>query len=123
MSGQQIKVSIELGNEIFKVEKLWFHQRGSRQSASFEYDPAWLQHTEKFALEPALQLTEGAFHTMPDQMLFGAIGDSAPDRWGRVLMRCAESARARSMGEAARTLSEADYLLGIKDGVYRQLMT
>lgn len=96
---------------------------GSRQSASFEYDPAWLQHTEKFALESALQLTEGAFHTMPDQMLFGAIGDSAPDRWGRVLIRRAESARDQSMGEAARTISEADYLLGIKDGVYRQLMT
>jgi len=115
MSSQQIYVSIELGEETHKVGKLWFHQRGARQSASFEYDPDWLKHSEKFALDPALQLTSGAFHTTPDQILFCAIGDSAPDRWGRVLMRRAESVRAKSEREAARTLSEADYLLGVND--------
>ena len=115
MSSQQIYVSIELGKETYKVGKLWFHQRGARQSASFEYDPDWLKHSEKFALDPALQLTSGAFHTTPDQILFGAIGDSAPDRWGRVLMRRAESMRAKLAREAARTLSEADYLLGVND--------
>lgn len=117
MSNQQIYVSIALGEETYKVGKLWFHQRGARQSASFEYDPSWLKHPEKFALEPALQLTSGAFHTTPDQILFGAIGDSAPDRWGRVLMRRAESVRAKSLQEAPRTLSEADYLLGVNDEV------
>ena len=115
MSSQQIYISIELGEETHKVGKLWFHQRGARQSASFEYDPDWLKHSEKFALDPALQLTSGAFHTTPDQILFGAIGDSAPDRWGRVLMRRAESMRAKSAREAARTLSEADYLLSVND--------
>lgn len=115
MSSQPIYVSIELGEETLKVGKLWFHQRGTRQSASFEYDPDWLKHSEKFALDPALQLTSGVFHATPDQILFGAIGDSAPDRWGRVLMRRAESVRAKSAREAARTLSEADYLLGVND--------
>jgi len=115
MSSQQIYVSIELGEETHKVGKLWFHQRVARQSASFEYDPNWLKHPEKFALDPAIQLTSGAFHTTPDQILFGAIGDSAPDRWGRVLMRRAESMRAKSAREAAKTLSEADYLLGVND--------
>ena len=115
MSSQQIYVSIELGEETHKIGKLRFHQRGARQSASFEYDPDWLKHSEKFALDPALQLTSGAFHTTPDQILFGAIGDSAPDRWGRVLMRRAESMRAKLAREAARTLSEADYLLGVND--------
>lgn len=115
MSSQQIYVSIELGEQTHSVGKLWFHQRGSRQSASFEYDKDWLRHSEKFALDPALQLTEGAFHTTPDQILFGAVGDSAPDRWGRVLMRRSESVRAKSSGEATRTLSEADYLLGVND--------
>jgi len=115
MSSQQIYVSIELGEETHKIGKLWFHQRGVRQSASFEYDKDWLKHSEKFALDPALQLTEGAFHTKPDQVLFGTIGDSAPDRWGRVLMRRAESVRAKAVGEATRTLSEVDYLLGVND--------
>lgn len=39
----------------------------------------------------------------------------APDRWGRVLMRRAESARAKFTKEMVRTLSEADYLLGVND--------
>lgn len=117
MSSQQIYVSIELGEKTYKVGKLWFHQRNTRQSASFEYNPDWLKHSEKFALEPALQLTSGAFHTRADQILFGAIGDSAPDRWGRVLMRRAESLRSKSSKEAARTLLEVDYLLGVNDEV------
>lgn len=33
MSSQQIYVSIELGGETLKVGKLWFNQRGARQSA------------------------------------------------------------------------------------------
>ena len=115
MSNPQIYVSIELGGETLPVGKLWFHQKGARQSASFEYDEKWLQHPEKFALDPALQLTKGSFHTTPDQILFGAIGDSAPDRWGRVLMRRAESMRSQAIGEATRTLSEIDYLLGVND--------
>lgn len=115
MSSQLIYVSIELEKITFKVGKIWFHQRGTRQSTSFEYDPDWLKHPEKFALDPALQLTKGTFHTAPDQILFGAIGDSAPDRWGRILMRRSESARAKLKQETIRTLSEADYLLGVND--------
>ncbi len=115
MSNDQIYVSIQLGGETHLVGKLWCRHRGERQSASFEYNSEWLKYPEKFALDPALQLTEGAFHTAPEQILFGSIGDSAPDRWGRVLMRRAESLRAKSVGESVRTLSEADYLLGVND--------
>lgn len=42
MSSQQLYVSIELGEETHMVGKLYFHQRGARQSASFEYDTNWL---------------------------------------------------------------------------------
>ncbi len=115
MNSQQIYVFIQLGKETHKVGKLWFHLRRGRQSTSFEYNPEWLRHSEKFALDPALQLTEGTFHTTPDQIIFGSIGDSAPDRWGRVLMRHAESVRAKTAGEPTRTLSELDYLLGVND--------
>ena len=76
MSDQLIHVSIELGGETIKVGKIWFCQRGVRQSASFEYERAWLKCPERFALDPALGLTQGVFHTAPNQTLFGAIGDS-----------------------------------------------
>lgn len=115
MSNKELYVSIQLGDDTIPVGKLWCHQRGRRQSATFEYEQDWLKHPERFALDPALQLTKGAFHTPADQMLFGAIGDSAPDRWGRVLMRRAESARAKAANEVPRTLLEADYLLGVND--------
>lgn len=112
---KEVVVSIALGNENIRVGKLWFHMRNGREKASFEYDEKWLSHPEKFALEPALKLTEGAFHTRAGLCLFGSIGDSAPDRWGRVLMRRAETARAKAKNMTPTTLSEADYLLGVND--------
>lgn len=115
MSSREVFVSIALGHENHFVGRLWCHNRKGRESASFEYDASWLKHPERFALEPALSLTPGAFHTTADQTLFGAIGDSAPDRWGRVLMRRAEVARAKETGEAPRTLGEVNFLLGVND--------
>lgn len=92
MNSKEVIVSISLGGENLRVGKLWFHIKSSKESASFEYDKVWLEHPEKFALEPALKLTEGTFHTNQGINLFSAIGDSAPDRWGRILMRRAETA-------------------------------
>src|SRR3984893_9896580 len=86
-----------------------------RESATFEYDKSWLAHPERFSLEPALKLGPGPFHTASDQPLFGAIGDSAPDRWGRVLMRRFERRRAERQGQTPRTLREIDYLLMVDD--------
>lgn len=65
------------------VGRLWVRVRGDRESASFEYDRSWLSRPDCYSLEPALASGPGAFHTR--KALFGAIGDSAPDRWGRVL--------------------------------------
>jgi serine/threonine-protein kinase HipA len=47
--------------------------------------------------------------------LFGAIGDSAPDRWGRALIRRAERRLAERRGTAPRTVREIDYLLRVDD--------
>ncbi len=115
MSRNEVLVSISLDNQDIRVGTLWFHARGNKESASFEYDKAWLQSSEKFALEPALQLTEGAFHINQNITLFGSIGDSAPDRWGRILMRRAEVMRAKKEHIAPSTLLEMDYLLGVND--------
>jgi serine/threonine-protein kinase HipA len=115
MSNTEVLVSISLGQTDQLVGRLWCHNRKGRESASFEYDASWLKHPERFALEPALQLTSGSFHTGANQSLFGAIGDSAPDRWGRILMRRAESAKAKASNEQPHTLAEIDYLLGVND--------
>ena len=97
------------------VGRLWTRSRRHREAASFEYDKTWLSSAHRFALEPALALGKGAYHTRESERLFGAMGDSAPDRWGRALMRRAENRRARDSSEAQRTLTERDYLLGVND--------
>ncbi len=97
------------------VGRMWTRARKGRESATFEYDPAWLDFPERFALEPALSLFAGPQHTPAGRALFGALGDSAPDRWGRVLMRRAERRSARKEGRSPRTLLEADFLLMVDD--------
>jgi len=111
----KVLVYVDLGGAPVLVGHLWARMRKGRDSASFEYDDRWLERADRFALEPALQLGPGPFHTPADKPIFGAIGDSAPDRWGRVLMRRAERRRAERAGETPRTLREIDYLLMVND--------
>lgn len=108
-------VYMDLDGRPVLVGRLWARTRKGRDSASFEYDEEWLGRTDRFALEPALELGAGPFHTPAGRAMFGAIGDSAPDRWGRVLMRRAERRRAERAGETPRTLREIDYLLMVND--------
>jgi serine/threonine-protein kinase HipA len=112
---KEVLVYVDLQSELHLVGRLWARTRKDRESATFEYDKNWLAHPERFSLEPALQLGPGPFHAPYDKPLFGAIGDSAPDRWGRVLMRRAERRRAGHEGRTPRTLWEIDYLLTVDD--------
>jgi len=108
-------VYVDLDGKPQLVGRLWAHVRKNKESASFEYDRMWLENPVRFSLEPALQLGPGAFHTAADTPMFGAIGDSAPDRWGRALMRRAERRRAERAGTAPRSLQEIDFLLLVDD--------
>ena len=81
----------------------------------FEYSQDWLQDPDPFPLEPALPLTRGTFAPPGGLAIFGSIGDSAPDTWGKRLMRRAERRLAEREGRAVRALSETDYLLGVAD--------
>lgn len=95
--------------------RLWARARKGQESASFEYDEQWLRSPNRFSLEPALALGPGSFHTGQGKALFGAVGDSAPDRWGRMLMARAERRAAKREKRTARTLREIDYLLMVDD--------
>ena len=97
------------------VGRLWGRARKNKESATFEYDRTWLENPARFSLEPALNLGLGPYHTAGDAPMFGAIGDSAPDRWGRTLMRRMERRRAEREKQAPRTLQEMDYLLLVDD--------
>lgn len=97
------------------VGTLWARSNKGKQSASFEYDQTWLDSDLRFALEPALTLGKGPYHTVAGRLLFGAFGDSAPDRWGRRLIEREELRKSRQEQRSPRTLTEVDYLLGVSD--------
>ncbi len=111
----EVFVYVDIAGMPQLVGRLWARVRKGRESATFEYDPDWLEYADRFSLEPALTLGPGPFYTPSGSPLFGALGDSAPDRWGRVLMRRMERRRAQGEGKTPRTLMEIDYLLRVDD--------
>lgn len=106
-------VFADLDAKAHPVGRLYAHNNKGKETASFEYEKQWLANPLRYALEPALSLGAGQFHT--SHSLFGSIGDSAPDRWGRTLMKRAEARRAKAENTPARTLYEMDYLLLVHD--------
>lgn len=78
---------------------------------SFEYESAWLKDTKPFLLDPRLQLVSGRQHTDASNP-FGLLTDSAPDRWGRLLIR---RRAALESGSTATVLFDSDYLLSVSD--------
>jgi serine/threonine-protein kinase HipA len=115
MSDRELLVYVDLAGVAHFVGRLWARRARNRESATFEYDADWLASPARFALEPALMLGGGPQHTPQGRALFGAFGDSAPDRWGRNLIQRDERRRAQSEGRAPRSLGEVDFLLGVGD--------
>jgi serine/threonine-protein kinase HipA len=115
MSDRTAYVYVDLDGKPVLVGTLYARFRKNRESATFTYDASWLNHPSRFALEPALVLHDLSHHTHTGQAIFGAFGDSAPDRWGRMLMRRAERQRAKAQKRSPRPLNEIDCLLGVND--------
>lgn len=111
-----VEVHIDLAGQACQVGLLRRHPARRAETVTFEYGEAWLQDARRFSVDPALGLTRGPFAPARGQPMFGAIGDSAPDTWGRRLMQRAERRQADRQSRAVRTLSETDYLLGVSDG-------
>jgi serine/threonine-protein kinase HipA len=88
------------------------HDRGAIR---FAYDPSWLRHPLCFAIDPDLSLGDGVFHPKPDLGNFRVFDDSAPDRWGQMLMKRREALSANDQGRVPRTLYAWDYLIGVQD--------
>jgi serine/threonine-protein kinase HipA len=110
-----IEVHIDFAGGSHRVGTLHLIEGRRGQGVSFEYEAGWRDADFGFSLEPALQLGPNRFYPQPDRAIFGSLGDSAPDTWGRSLMQKAERRRARAEARAPRTLQETDYLLGVTD--------
>ena len=110
-----IEVHIDLAATTRVVGLVRTNRVRGGESLVFEYAPSWLADPDRFSIEPALALTRGGFAPPAGQAMFGSIGDSAPDTWGRRLMQRAERRSAEREGRSVRTLAESDYLLGVAD--------
>lgn len=108
-------VHIDIDGAPRRVGRAYSHPGRNGETMTFEYDTSWLRDPDGFSLEPALRLTPGTYAPPAGLAIFGSIGDSAPDTWGRRLMQRAERRLATREHRAIRTLSESDYLLGVSD--------
>ncbi len=87
-----------------------------KEVLSFEYDDEWLHSAHVRELDPELRLYKGPQYLQDQEKTnFGLFLDSAPDRWGKLLMKRKEMAEAKKEGRKARTLHETDFLLGVDD--------
>jgi len=109
------EVHIDLNGRTRQVGLARSNRVRGKETVLFEYAERWLDDPGRFSLQPALAMTRGAFVPPAGQSVFGSIGDSAPDTWGRRLMQRAERRSAEREGRALRTLAESDYLLGVAD--------
>lgn len=84
-----------------RVGMLARQQVRSHAVLSFEYDPSWLKDGLAFTLDPSLALYSGEQYAAQDAQQFGIFLDSAPDRWGRLLMERREALLAGRAGRPA----------------------
>jgi serine/threonine-protein kinase HipA len=111
-----IEVTVEIGGQEIIAGTLWIHERRG-QTATFRYADSYLASPDAYDLDPALPRSSGVFGARAGMAMFSAFADSAPDRWGKNLMRRQERERARAADATPRTLGEADFLLGVRDDV------
>ncbi|MCO6416182.1 type II toxin-antitoxin system HipA family toxin [Siccirubricoccus sp. KC 17139] len=115
MNEGEIEVHAELAGRTHLVGILRVMARSGRNSATFIYDDGWRGVAGHFSLEPSMAVGRGVFAPDKGRDMFASIGDSAPDTWGRRLMQRMERKTAKRQNRAVRTLTEADYLLGVAD--------
>lgn len=95
--------------------RLFAQSTRGKEVFSFEFESDWLKTPYCRLLDPDLQLFKGRQYLADPKNNFGIFTDSAPDRWGRVLLERRESIRAKDEQRPRQTLMESDFLLGVND--------
>jgi serine/threonine-protein kinase HipA len=107
-----IYVTLDLGKPEL-CGTLWSEVNRGKEIFSFEYDSHWLGSRKILLLDPMLRFSSGTQYAQGAN--FGVFLDSAPDRWGRFLIKRREAVKAREEERPVRPLKETDYLLGVHD--------
>ena len=110
-----VNVYLENQGQSFLVGQLQQQQERGKRAISFQFTDQWLTNSSFFQFDPTLPKSRGYHYPSAGKRLFGSIGDSAPDTWGRKLLDRRELKAAQVEGRQRRSLSELDYLLGVAD--------
>lgn len=110
-----IEVHISLNGQTYRVGSLLKWGQEDAEYLAFEYHSDWLKNELHFSLQPSLPLSSTTFYPKRYQGMFGVLGDSGPDSWGRRLMERANRVLAISNQQIPKLLLESDYLLGVTD--------
>ena len=94
--------------------RLWARIWQARR-ALLRVRPGWLKHAGHCARSGSHPGPRRLSPPRRETPLFGALGRSAPDRWGRVLMPVPSPAGSAPAGDTPRTLNEMDHLLRVND--------
>lgn len=112
---ERASVFVEIDGRVVRAGELFGHRHGRTESATFRYDSSYVADPRAYPLDPNLPLSSAPAQTALKQALFGCFADSAPDRWGRLLVTRSERARADADGTLPRELAELDFLVGVRD--------
>jgi serine/threonine-protein kinase HipA len=115
MAMAEIEVYIDWQGSCRLIGRIYRQSGRGRETVSFQYDEGWIVAPDHFSVDPSLRVGRGVFVPSAGRDMFGTLGDSAPDQWGRRLMRRAERRCAEKEHRAPRTLFETDFLLGVAD--------
>lgn len=111
-------VEIHLGSAGISVGELVFTQQGRREIAQFAYADSWLAATDNFEVSPDLSLAPGYIARRApspvDSVFPLALGDTAPDAWGRRVIERAHAHRRRRDAQLP-PLTELDFLCAVDD--------
>ena len=98
----EVCIDLERFGHPVLMGRLHRQQSGAGEIFSFEYDGDWLEQPEVFSFDPDLALAAGHQYPASQRKNFGIFLDSAPDRWGRVLMQRRENVRAPRKTQTSR---------------------
>ena len=105
MAPTSIRIWTEVEDRKLSVATYFPHQHGG----TLEYEKEWIQLPDAYAISPALPLHGGKQPLVSDRgHLPTALSDSAPDRWGRMLIQ-------KQFARRGEQPTEVDYLLGVDD--------
>ena len=108
-----LQVHLELAGATVFVGRAQFHRgRGAVTATTFQYEPGYIARPDAYPIDQAFDLVSGTQHTTG---LPGAFADSAPDRWGRNLIKKRERALALRESRRPQEFDDVDFLTGVSD--------